>query len=106
MRENAYQAGLIKKIERRLPGCVVLKNDPNFRQGILDLTILWGPRWGALEVKVSADEPLQPNQAYYVDLLNEMGYAAIIYPENEEEILYELEQSLRVEQVGRHAFIS
>jgi hypothetical protein len=95
MRENVYQAGLRKRIEARLPGCLIIKNDPNLRQGILDLQVLFGRRWAMLEVKAYRLAPSQPNQGYYVDLLNEMSYAAIIHPENEEVILDELERALR-----------
>lgn len=93
--ESRYQAELRKRIEDRLPGSLIVKNDPNLRQGISDLLVLFGRRWGALEVKASRTAPGRPNQGYYVNLLNEMSYAAIIYPENEEEILGELERALR-----------
>lgn len=94
MAENRYQAKLIKKIEKLLPGCVILKNDPQYQQGILDLTILYNDKWGSLEVKASMHSPLQPNQAYFVDRLGEMSFAAIIYPENEGVVLSALEQAL------------
>ena len=94
MLENQYQGRLRKKIEDRIPGCLIIKNDPNLRQGITDLLILFGRRWGALEVKRSRTAPGRPNQGYYVDLLNEMSFAAVIYPENEEDILNELERAL------------
>ncbi len=106
MRENAYQAQLIKRIEERLTGCIILKNDPNLRQGICDLTVLFGPHWAMLEVKPSIKAKEQPNQAYYVELLNEMGFAAIISPENEEDILDELEHSLRAGKACRHTLVS
>lgn len=93
--ERLYQAKLIKKLEVLFEGCIILKNDSNLRQGISDLTILFGPRWAALEVKAYRNAPERPNQAYYVERLNEMSYAAIIYPENEARILSELETALR-----------
>lgn len=99
MTENAYQAKLIKKIERRFPGCMVLKNDPLYQQGILDLTVLYGDRWASLEVKASARSRVQPNQDYFVEQLNGMSFAAYIYPENEEEVLNALQQAF--ESPGR-----
>jgi hypothetical protein len=91
--ENQYQAKLIRKLKRLFPGCEILKNDPNLKQGILDLTILWGPFWAMLEVKASASAKTQPNQPYFVKKLNEMSFAAFIYPENEEEVLAALQEA-------------
>lgn len=94
MRERDYQAKLIKKLKRMFPGCVILKNDPQYLQGILDLSIFYGENWAMLEVKASANAAQQPNQDYYVRTLNEMSFAAVIYPENEEEVLHDLQQAL------------
>jgi hypothetical protein len=95
--ESLYQAGLIRKLDRMFPGCIILKNDANRRQGILDLTILYRTHWAALEVKASANAPHQKNQDYYVRLLNGMSFAAFIYPENEEEILSGLQHTFEPE---------
>lgn len=94
MLESTYQARLIKTLRKRLPGCVVLKNDANYLQGFPDLTIFYGPRWGCLEVKISADADIQPNQEWYVEHLNRMSFARFIFPENEREVLSELQQAL------------
>lgn len=91
MTESAYQTRLIRKLKRMFPGCEVLKNDANYRQGILDWTIFWGPFWAMLEIKASASASTQPNQEYYVKKLNEMSFAAFIYPENEREVLTALQ---------------
>lgn len=95
MTENRYQSQLIKKLEHMFPGCEILKNDTGYKQGMLDLTILWRQFWGMLEVKRSADEPFRPNQEYYIDRLNRMHFAAAIYPENEEEVLSALQQAFK-----------
>jgi hypothetical protein len=91
--ENTYQAGLIKRLKRRFPGCEVLKNDANYIQGMLDLTILYGPCWATLEVKDRANAATRPNQAYYVERMNNMSFSAFIYPENEEEVLTALSEA-------------
>jgi hypothetical protein len=93
MTENTYQARVIKKLKEMFPGCVVLKNDPSLHQGMLDLTILWGRHWAALEVKASKAASSRPNQEYYVTRLGEMSFAAFIFPENEEEVLSALQQA-------------
>ena len=94
-RENKFQSQLIAEIKELLPGCKVLKNDPNYIQGIPDLTVLYKDRWAALECKRSCDAPHQPNQDYYVDEMNEMSFAAFVYPENKEEVLHELQKAFR-----------
>lgn len=95
MLESKFQASLIKDIKKELPGCVVMKNDSSYIQGIPDLLILHNNNWGALEVKQSAKAKHQPNQDYYVEKMNGMSYASFIYPENREEILNGLFQALR-----------
>lgn len=101
--ESDFQAGLIKELKDLFPGCVVLKNDPNYIQGFPDLLILFRKSWAALEVKRSATEPYRPNQEYYLDMLNTMAYSATIYPENRELILDELQFALRAGRQTRSA---
>lgn len=94
MRESQFQAQLIKKLNKMLPGIIILKNDPNYIQGIPDLILLYKDRWAALEVKRGAIASVRPNQAHYIRTMHAMSYAAFIYPENESEILSEVQQSL------------
>jgi hypothetical protein len=91
--EAVYQGKLIRKLKRLFPGCVVLKNDPQYQQGILDLTLLWGQYWAMLEVKASPETGLRPNQRYFVEQLDAMSFAAFIFPENEEEVLFALQEA-------------
>ena len=93
--ENSFQAQLIKDLKMLFPGCMVLKNDANYIQGIPDLLILFNDRWAMLECKLTEKASHRPNQEYYVNLLDKMSYAAFIYPENREDILNELQQALR-----------
>ena len=95
MLERQYQAKLIDKIHHLFPGCVILKNDTSYRQGIPDLTILFKNTWAVLEVKADAKSPSQPNQEYYVELLHKMSFSAFIYPENEEEVLNGLQRAFQ-----------
>lgn len=95
MKESQFQKGLIQKIKKVLPGCIVMKNDPSYIQGIPDLIVLYNDKWATLEVKKSEGSSHQPNQDYYVKKMNEMSYSAFVYPENEQEVLDELEQTLR-----------
>lgn len=96
MRERDYQAGLIKKLKRLYPGCIVLKNDSSYMQGIPDLLVLYKDRWVALEVKVrepKSSDSFEPNQEWFLETMNEMSYAACIFPENEEDILSGLQHT-------------
>lgn len=94
MTEAEYQAKLIKKLSLKFPQSLILKNDPGYLQGIPDLVIFNGDRYAFLEVKASENSPTRPNQPYYVELLNNMSFAAFIYPSNEEEVLRALERAL------------
>lgn len=92
-RESEFQSGLIKEIRAMFPGCIILKNDAGYFQGIPDLLILWKEHWATLECKRSERASHQPNQDYYVELLDNMSFARFIYPENKEEVLYELQRT-------------
>lgn len=94
-KESQFQRELIKEIKETFPGCVVLKNDPNYIQGMPDLTILHGDRWAVLEVKRDKEAHHQPNQDYYVGMLDDMSFSSFVYPENKEEVLHGLQQAFR-----------
>ena len=79
--ERGFQPKLIEEIKRLLPGCLVLKNDANYMQGIPDLLILHGDRWALLECKSKTTASKRPNQDYYIDRLDNMSFARFICPE-------------------------
>lgn len=93
MLERDYQPILIKKLRALFPDCVIMKNDTDYMQGFPDLTILYKDMWAVLEVKASRRSPEQANQGYYIEMLSQLSYAAFVYPENEEEVLRELQQA-------------
>ena len=88
--ESGFQDRLITEIKEMFPGCMVFKMDQI--QGIPDLLILYGKRWASLENKKSLTAKRQPNQEYYVDLMNRMSFSRFICPENKEEVLSELQK--------------
>ena len=92
VRENKYQSELIKKISALYPQSMILKNDPNYIQGVPDLLVLYNELWAMLEVKASAEASHRPNQEYYIAKLNHMGFARFVYPENEDEVLGDLDE--------------
>ncbi len=93
MLESNFQANLKKEIKQMFPGCMVMKSDANCIQGIPDLLILYKDKWAALECKKNVSAKKQPNQEYYVGLMNEMSFSRFICPENKEEVLHELQQA-------------
>ena len=101
LKESRFQADLIKRLKSEFPGCLVLKNDANYIQGIPDLSIFYKNRWAMLECKKSAKEAHQPNQDYYVGLADEMSFARFVSPENVEEVINELQQSLQPKRSTR-----
>lgn len=95
MLESSFQSKLIKELKARFPGCIVMKNDPDYIQGIPDLTVLYKDKWATLECKKSKRAKKQPNQEYYVGQMNEMSFSRFICPENKEDVLNELQQSFK-----------
>ena len=95
MKESKFQHDLIKELKTKFNGCIVMKNDPNYIQGVPDLTVLYKDKWCTLECKKSARAKRRPNQEYYVGLMNDMSFSRFIYPENKEEVLNELSQAFQ-----------
>lgn len=99
--ERDYQMELIDRIYALLPGepmvdSIVYINDPNYIQGIPDLSVFnrANGRWAMLEVKASAKSKERPNQRWYIEKWGEVIFTAFIYPENEEEVLDALQKAL------------
>jgi hypothetical protein len=90
MTESNFQKGLKSEIKKLFPDCILMKNDASDIQGIPDLLILFKDKWAALECKKDEKASHRPNQDYYVNKMNSMGFASFIYPKNKEEVLNEL----------------
>lgn len=90
--ENKYQQQLMERLEETfVADAKIFKSSPYAPQGWPDITIIHkSGRWAFLETKKSKNEPHQPNQDWYVDLLDNWGFAAFIYPENEDDVIEEL----------------
>ena len=71
--ERIFKKKLITKIEQKIfPGSIVLRLDTSFIQGIPDHIILHEDMWAAFDAKKSKFAQVQPNQPYYINLLNKM----------------------------------
>jgi hypothetical protein len=93
MLERDFQAALIRELKSLFHGCMVIKLDSGYIQGIPDLLILHKNKWATLECKKSSGAKKQPNQEYYVGLMDDMSFSKFICPENKEEVLHELQQA-------------
>lgn len=93
MLESVFQAKVIRELMEMYPDCIIMKEDPGYIQGIPDLAIFNGDRWATLECKRSENAPHRPNQDYYVRKMDEMSFSRFIYPENKEEVFYELQRA-------------
>lgn len=94
-KENQFQRTLVREIRDHYNNeCIVTKLDSGYIQGIPDLLILHKDKWATLECKKSKNAHRQPNQQYYVDRMNKMSFSKFIYPENKEEVLNELYETL------------
>lgn len=101
MLERDFQAGLIKDLKKRFPGCMVFKLDPDYIQGSPDLLVLHGDTWATLECKKSRNASKRPNQEYYVGKMDEMSFSRFIFPENKEEVLDELQHAFGTARKAR-----
>lgn len=93
--ESEFQGELVKKLKSIFPGCEILKNDANYKQGFPDLLVMFRDQYAVLEVKASRTAPYRPNQEWYLDKISRMSFSATIYPENENEILTALQEFFR-----------
>ena len=93
--ERDFQANLVKELKELFTDCIVTKLNAGHTQGIPDLLVLYKNKWATLECKKSAGAKKQPNQEYYVGLMDKMSFSRFICPENKEEVLYELQQTFK-----------
>lgn len=93
--ESGFQDKLVAELKDLFKGCLIMKLDSSYIQGIPDLLILYKNKWAILECKRRANSARQPNQEYYVDMLNKMSFSSFIFPENKDDILKKLQQVFR-----------
>ena len=89
--ESGFQDKLRDELKELFPGCMIFKMDQI--QGIPDLLVLYKNMWASLECKKSSRAKKQPNQEYYVEMMDNMSFSRFICPENKEEVLHELQQA-------------
>ena len=94
--ESKFQKDFIDEAKSRYPGCVALKNDSSYIQGFPDWTLLYKDKWAVLEMKKERGARKQPNQEYYVGMLNNMSYSNFVYPENKDEVFEDLDKLFNI----------
>lgn len=94
-KESKIQKELMDEIKALYPGCMIMKNDSSYIQGIPDWIILYKDKWATIEAKAAEDAEHQPNQDYYVDKMNNMSFSRFAYPENKDEVLRDLDIHFR-----------
>lgn len=91
--ESGFQDKFRDELKALFPGCMIFKMDQ--RQGIPDLLMLYRDMWASFECKQHSRAKRQPNQEYYVGLMNKMSFSRFVSPENKEEVLNELRKAFR-----------
>lgn len=91
--ESGFQDRLRDELKDLFPGCMIFKMDQI--QGIPDLLVLYKDKWASLECKRGTRSKKQPNQEYYVDLMNKMSFSRFVNKDNKEEVLRDLQQAFQ-----------
>ena len=94
MKESAFQAKIRTALRSR--GCKVYKMQQNATTSYAtpDLLFLYGPKYGFLECKRKKPTPsdFQPGQEARVAYFDKMSFARVIYPENFDEVIADIER--------------
>ena len=90
--EAKTQSKLIKWLKAHGYFVIKTKPGPGVPVGTPDVFAVKEGFWAAFEVKASRNAPFQPLQKRTVEKLNKWSYAKVVYPQNLDEILEELER--------------
>lgn len=86
--ERDFQATILNRIRQRVPGVIISKGD--YAQGYPDWSFYYEGKTAFLEFKDHINAPFRPNQEFYIRMINDTGgFARVIYPENEKEVMNE-----------------
>lgn len=92
MLEKDFQKKFIRELEAIFDGCILIKNDAGYIQGFPDWTMFYKNKYAVLEIKKNKNAQHQPNQDYYIDLIDSMGFARFVYPENKNDVIEDLKR--------------
>lgn len=93
--EARIQAKLINYLKSK--GCYVIKTrpgTPGIPTGCPDIIALYEGFWAVFECKASRTSSFQPLQKETLARLADWSYAYVVYPENYDDVIAELERML------------
>lgn len=97
--EKKFKNDFLSDIQEQYPDCMIMPM--NHVQGIPDTLILYKNKWAALEFKKFSRAKRQPNQPYYVQLMDDMSFSRFVYPENRQEVMNDIQKSFRTARSAR-----
>lgn len=65
MLESQFQSKLIKELKKLFPGCIIMKSDSGYLQGIPDLPILGGKQVNTKKSRVSIAQEMKRIEKYF-----------------------------------------
>lgn len=92
MLESKFKKQFVSKLRDILPFVEFFEPDPERTRSAPDMLVVGRRTWAALEFKRSKDATHRANQDRNIERLNKLGYATFVYPENEMEVLNDLEE--------------
>lgn len=92
--ESKFQKEFTDALEEKFPGCLIIKGNSSYRQGLPDWLMLHQDNWAAFEIKRNKNAKRSDSQSYYVNKMNDMSYASFVDPENYREVISEVQQTL------------
>lgn len=87
--KSAFKRKLLELARQKRKDLVII--EVYDQRSMPDVIVLCGEKWAALEFKRSSQAAHRPNQDYFVDKLDQMSFATFVHPQNEEEVINELE---------------
>lgn len=89
--ERKLQSKIIKWLKEQGAYVIKPKAGPGVPVGCPDVIFLYGPQWGAIEVKASEYAPFQPGQQQTLAMMKmNNGWVYRVYPENWPQVQAEL----------------
>lgn len=92
--EKKAQDKLVKYLKSKKCYVLRLRSGPNYPAGCPDIIALYEGFWAAFEVKASPTAKFQPLQKETIEKFEQWSFARVVYPENVDEVIGELDAIL------------